>query len=347
MARLAAPAVPKIANIINHIGLVLDASSSMTPHSRQLIQVVDNLIKHLATSSQGMDQETRISVWQFSDYNRISCLIWDKDVLRTPSIATFYQPAGMTALVDATLQSIRDLSETPERYGDHSYLVYVLTDGEENNSKGSSHDLQITLKGLPDHWTFAALVPNAMAKHQAKQFGFPGGNIEVWDTASSAGVSEAGERIRVATDNYMRGRATGVRSSTSLFSTDATTVNAATISAAGLKPLARGTYILVPVNRDNVPIKEFTEECGHQYKVGRGFYELMKKETIQTSKDIVVVGKKDSKVYSGREARGLVGLPDNMDVRVEPNSNPDYTIFVQSTSVNRHLKIGTKYLYLL
>ena len=145
----------------------------------------------------------------------------------------------------------------------------------------------------------------------------------------------------------MQARSTGVRSTKNLFSTDATAVNAATIKQAGLTPMARGTYILVPVPTDKVPIKEFTEQCGHKYVIGRGFYELSKKETIQTSKDLVVVGKKDSKVYSGPQARSLVGLPDSMDVRVEPNSNPDYTIFVQSTSVNRHLKVGTKYLYLL
>lgn len=336
---------PKIANIINHIGLVLDASSSMQVHQRQLVTVVDNLIKHLAVSSQGMDQETRISVWQFNFSHNIQNLIWDKDVLRTPSIAAFYKPDGMTALVDATLRSVSDLKETPERYGDHSFLLYVLTDGEENNSNHSPAALEKVLKELPGHWTTAALVPNAMAKHKAKMYGFPAGNVEVWDTTSSAGVAEVGERIRVATDNYMRGRASGVRSSNSLFSTDATTVNAQTISQHGLTPLDKNTYALVPVPTDSV-IKEFVEACGFKYQVGRGFYQLMKTETIQANKDVMVVSRKDSKVYRGRDARHLVNLPD-MDVRVKPDANPEYTVFVQSTSVNRKLPAGTKLLYLV
>jgi len=33
--------------------------------------------------------------------------------------------------------------------------------------------------------------------------------------------------------------------------------------------------------------------------------------------------------------------------RVKPDFNPDYAVYVQSTSVNRKLKAGTKYLYLV
>jgi len=334
------------ANIINHIGLVLDASTSMTRHTRDLVAVADSQIKHLAQRSKELDQETRISVWTFADPGNINCVVWDKDVLRLPSIAQYYLPRGNTAFIDATLQAIRDLEETPERYGDHSFLVYVLTDGEENCSTNRATTLQARLEKLPNHWTLAALVPNANAKHEAKRFGFPAGNVEVWDTVSSRGVGEVGERIRAATENYMVGRASGLRSTTGLFSTNAQAVNAQTIAQAGLTPLKRGEYMLVPVPRDT-DIKTFTEECGHTYKLGRGYYELMKRETIQPAKEIVVVERaKTARVYAGRDARNLVGLPD-MEVRVEPDHNPDYKIYVQSTSINRKLIAGTKYLYLL
>lgn len=330
-------------NIINHIGMVLDKSTSMLRYKDKLVQVADAQIQHLAQRSQELDQETRISVWTFAD--RVECVVWDKDVLRLPSIAPYYMPYGNTAFIDATLMSIGDLQLTPEKYGDHSFLLYVLTDGEENRSVNNPDKLQLTIKQLPDHWTVAALVPNAGAKHEAKRFGFPAGNIEVWDTTSERGVQEVGDRIRAATDSYMRGRASGVRSTTTLFSTDATAVNAATISQAGLKPLAKGSYILVPVPTD-MRIDEFTKQCGHNYQVGRGFYQLMKREEIQATKDIVVVSKKDHSVYTGPDARQLVGLP-NMNVRVSPDHNADYDIFVQSTSINRKLIAHTRYLYLI
>jgi hypothetical protein len=223
--------------------------------------------------------------------------------------------------------------------------VYVLTDGEENRSRNSAAVLADTLRQLKDHWTLAALVPNARGMHEAKKFGFPAGNIEIWNANSAAGVAEAGDRVRAATDTYMTNRASGIRSTRSLFSTGAEAVNSVTISQAGLKPLPKGSYILVPVPTDS-RIDEFTKACGHNYQVGRGFYQLMKREEIQASKDIVVVSKKDHKVYTGRDARQMVGLPD-MNVRVSPNHNPDFDIFVQSTSINRKLIAGTRYLYLI
>lgn len=333
------------ANIINHIGLVLDASGSMHPHANSLVQVADNQIKHLAQRSKELDQETRISVWTFADASLIRCVVWDMDVLRLPSIGRFYRTGGQTAFIDATLKSISDLSETPERYGDHSFLVYVLTDGEENASYMKPDVLRTTIDKLKDHWTLAALVPTATAKHEAKRFGFPAGNIEIWDTTSGTGVSEVGERVRTATDNYMQARASGVRSTRSLFSTDVTAVNLSTIKANGLVPLDRGRYMLAPVPRDSV-IKQFTEDCGHNYKLGHGYYQLVKTETIQPQKEIAIVERTPgAKVYVGRDARQMIGLPD-MAVRVKPDYNPDFDVFVQSTSINRKLPAGTKYLYL-
>ena len=332
-------------NIINHIGLVLDRSSSMTGYAGQLVKVADAHIEHLARRSQELNQETRISVWTFAD--TVECVVWDMDVLRLPSIAKYYRPYGNTAFIEAGLQCIRDLSETPERYGDHSFLVYLLTDGEENASYGRRPaDLAQAIKGLPDHWTMAALVPNAKAVHEAKRFGFPAGNIETWDASSAQGVTEVVERIRQTTDAYMTSRASGVRSTTNLFSTDASAVNAATIQQAGLKPLAKNTYMLVVVPKDT-DIKSFTEACGQQYKLGRGYYELGKRETIQPQKEIAIVERRGAqRVFTGRDARQMIGLPD-MEVRVSPDYNPDYAVFVQSTSINRKLIAGSRYLYLI
>jgi hypothetical protein len=57
----------------------------------------------------------------------------------------------------------------------------------------------------------------------------------------------------------------------------------------------------------------------------------------------MVMDKKTKKVYGGEEARNLLGLPD-MEVRVKPDFNPDFKIFVQSTSTNRKLVGNTQVL---
>jgi Mg-chelatase subunit ChlD len=69
-----------IQNYINHVVLVLDESASMTNHKRDLVRVADGQIEYLARRSQELDQETRVSVYVFS--NEVKCLIYDKDVLR-------------------------------------------------------------------------------------------------------------------------------------------------------------------------------------------------------------------------------------------------------------------------
>lgn len=333
-------------NIINHIALVLDSSSSMTNIADSLVKVADAQITYLAQRSRELEQETRISIWTFSYWSAIDCVVWDVDVLRLPSIASYYKPYGSTALIDATIKTINDLKEIPERYGDHSFLVYVITDGQENDSKNHSNTLNDYIRNLPDNWTLAALVPNIVGKHEAKRFGFPTGNIETWDATTKSGVEEVGRRIRDTTDSYMAARATGIRSTTGLFSTDLSTVNKTTIKGAGLKALTASKYKLVPVPHD-VEIRQFTQDCGFQYIIGQGFYELSKTETIQPQKVIAIVERGPrSKVYVGADARNMIGLPD-AEVRVRPDFNPDYAVYVQSTSVNRKLKAGTKYLYLV
>lgn len=330
-------------NYINHIAIVIDASGSMERHRETVIKVVDDQIAYLALRSKELDQETRITVYVFN--STAKCVIYDKDVLRLPSIREFYRVGGHTALIDATILSQRDLALTPEKYGDHAFLTYVFTDGAENRSQAKSFELSALLRTLPDHWTVAALVPNMTGKHEAKQFGFPADNIAIWSADSASGALEAGETIRRATDNYMTNRASGVRGTRTLFSTGVDALNHDTVAMANLHALDSHEYMLIPVPRDSV-IKDFVESTGRAYVLGKAFYQLSKLETIQGNKQIAVVDNMTDQVYTGRQARELIGL-GNLTVRVRPNHNPQYKIFVQSTSVNRKLLAGTKLLMLL
>lgn len=326
--------------LTNHVALVLDASASMSIHHSAVIRAVDEQIASLARLSEKMDQETRVTVVLFSD--RAQVLIYDKDVLRLPSIREYYRPAGMTALVDATLLAIDDLSELPEKYADHAYFCIVLTDGQENASKNRPSVLSGRVAQLADNWTLSALVPDVRGEDYAQRCGFPPGNIGVWDTRTAAGFDQAASTIRQATETFMTNRAAGIRSSRSVFSTGSDAVNAASVRQAGLTPLPRNHYQLVPVPR-TTEIRPFVQECGYTFRTGCAYYELSKTETIQASKQIAVLEKKTDKIYTGPEARNLIGLPD-MNVRVKPDYNDEFKIFVQSTSVNRKLVAGTRLL---
>ena len=331
------------ANYINHVVLVLDASLSMRPHIQELIRVADGQVKYLARRSQELDQETRVSIYSFN--NDVECLIYDKDVLRLPSIASLYNVSGATALLDATAKSLDDLDKTATLYGDHAFLAFVLTDGQENRSRYTSPAaLKSKLNNLPINWTVACLVPDQRSVFEAKGFGFPADNIAVWDKDSAAGVAEVGETIRRATDNFMEARTKGIRGTRSLFSTGLDAVNAQTVHD-NLVPLDHRAYDLIPVHYDSA-IKEYIQSRGLHYSIGKGFYQLTKREEIQPQKQIAIREKRTGSVYWGDAARDLLGLPRDVSVKVKPDINPEYDVFVQSTSVNRKLIEDTDVLVL-
>lgn len=333
-----------IPNYVNHIVFVIDKSDSMRHRASEVIKVVDDQVKHLARRSQELDQETRVTIYVFSD--TVKCVVYDKDVLRLPSISQFYRTSGMTALIDATIKSQQDLALTPEIYGDHSFLTYIFTDGQENMSRHRPSELANLLNNQPDHWTVGVFVPDIHAMHEAKKWGFRPGNIMVWNVDSASGITEVGETIRRTTDAYMTSRSQGVRGTRQLFSTGAEAVNKKTVTAMGVKPLLKKQYRLFDVH-DDCQIREFVEDHGLTYILGRGYYQLTNTVSIQPQKLVAVMEDKTGKIYLGREARDLIGLPPDVEVRVKANFNPDYTIFIQSTSVNRKLLKDTKFLWTL
>lgn len=359
----------RIKHKVNHVSLVVDKSGSMRKHQAQLVRVVDEFVKGLQEESDRLGHETRISLYAFD--HEVKNLVWDMDVKHLPSLRGVYQVNnGATALIEAAVKSVDDLKNIWEGYGEHSFLQVVVTDGEENASgcseTGEMHTrmgdgegtailrawldrIQSAMDDLPDHWTSAILVPNSLAKRTAQEYGFPAGNIAIWDADSSEGVEEAIGTVKAAATSFLRGREKGVRGTRNLFamgqdlSTDEVKAN--------LDALDTGKYILIPVDQQ-MQIREFVTSAGHPYKTGCAFYELSKREKIQQNKQLAVAekdpatGRMTGRVFSGPAARQLLGLPKS-EVTVKPGDNPAYTVFVQSTSVNRKLMTGTKLLVLL
>lgn len=329
---------------INHIGLVLDASSSMSHLTNATVQVADNQVAYLAQRSKEMDQETRITCYTFSYPTDIRCIYYDKDVLRMPSLRDKYRPNGNTALVDATLKAIADLRQTATLYGDHAFLLYVLTDGQENSSRDKyGMELRRVLQSLPDNWTVAVLVPDNSGIYEAKKFGFLPENIAKWDTTAK-GIAEVGEMLQRQTDVYMTARTQGIRSTRGIFSLDINNLTKSTVAGV-LTRVPKNGYSTFVVQAPEA-IKPFVEYQTRQpYQIGKAYYQFTKPETIQPSKQICVRDRNSGDVYTGTQARQILGLPLS-EVRVSPADHPDFDLYIQSTSVNRKLVPGTEVLVL-
>lgn len=100
--------------------------------------------------------------------------------------------------------------------------------------------------------------------------------------------------------------------------------------------------------RDTQSIKQFVQSTGATFQAGKGFYELSKSEKISHKKAVVLQHVNSGEFFSGNAARALLGLPTSGEgtYRKKPSDVPDgYVAYVQSTSYNRKLIGGTRFLY--
>lgn len=117
-------------------------------------------------------------------------------------------------------------------------------------------------------------------------------------------------------------------------------------ASGSLKAVEPGRFQIFDVLTDS-PIKQFAEAMGATFKQGRGFYEFTKTVKVQGYKEVVLEDKESGDLYTGAQARDMIGLPLGTEGRVNPRDAKlkDYNVFIQSTSVNRKLLQGTRFLY--
>lgn len=364
---------------INHVAFVIDESGSMAHLRNEVVKVFDAQVKWLAELSTSMDQETRVSLYTLTG-TTVTCVLYDQDVLRLPSLAGSYNPRNGTPLVQAVAKAIEDLRKTPELYGDHGFLLFVLTDGDENTSivpgmgyassgpeatQIKARFLSSLMGSLGENWTVGCLVPNFQGRMLAEQYGFTKGNIAIWDATSAAGLNDAGAEIKAATGLYFEARAQGTRGTSTLFTNN---VSAAQVASSGLAAVNPDTFMIVPValastsqlpvvipkksitkrnpnGIKHVEIMPFIEETGRRYQAGSTFYELVKSEKWEPHKQVALIHRQTKQVYKGEQCKALLGLTGTSTrVRPQPVKGGDYDVFIQSTSVNRHLPIGSRVL---
>lgn len=329
-------------NYINHYAFLLDKSGSIRNAGLEnsIVEVFDNQIKHLKIRSAELEQEARISVYLFNE--KVECLFFDIDVNKVPSLSRFYKANGDTAMIDAMLKVISDLSKINTMYGDHAFLIYCLTDGQNRINNNLANKLNKEIISLPENYTTGALVPDADGIFECKKFGFPANNIKVWET-TKRGAEEVSNTMSSATDHYMMARSSGLRSTKNLFSLDASNLRSAEVKRK-LEELKPYEYELLNVNKESY-IKDYIESWRLPFVKGSNYYQITKPETLQSYKQICIQDKVNGKIYTGIKARELLGIPD-FEVKVNPNNYGKYNVFIQSSSSNRKLVKGTQLIVL-
>lgn len=217
----AAPKKKKAAAMQNRIAILLDSSSSMSTMRKEAIDAFNAQIAEIRKGSATMD--TKISLYTFAD--TVRCLFRNRPIDNVENLDEMnYVPSGVTSLYDAIGEATNDLSGLAEAKNENcSFLVVIVTDGQENNSKthtyasvsGAIDKLQKT-----NRWTFTYLGCGAGLQDVGASLGISAGN-----TLTGTHLQAQGAYTLVATNAasaFMRSRAGGQSATASFYSGDAT-----------------------------------------------------------------------------------------------------------------------------
>jgi uncharacterized protein YegL len=332
----------------NHIILVLDRSGSMASIWDTTGKVFDQTVKVIRDAALSEKQATSLSLIAFGNGN-VDTAFADLPIETVkPFAAYFIGPGGGTPLIEAVYEAARRVLVHPD-FSDAnvSFLVKVLTDGEATDSSFGAHRAVEAIQRATDSGrvTFVFEVPQGGrgALHRYFNREIPDENIQEWET-TSRGAERAAVATTAGISRYFEARSKGMRS-TSAFYVDAEKLTKTEIKRAGLKDISsQVSSFIVP---GECEIKPFIEQKTRKpYQIGMAYYQLTKPEKLQARKLFLLADKKGGEIYAGLDARNLLGLPDQGDVKITPGVLGKWDIYVQSTSVNRKLVRGSKVLYL-
>lgn len=326
-----------------HVVFIIDRSSSMAHLRDDVVRVFNKQAADHREQSNKFNQNTRVSLLTFAT-GVDEPLFWDEDIKHLGDlVSSSYVPSGSTALYDAVAYALNALTHSTA----NAFLLVILTDGEENNSHIGADALGklIQKANATDKYTITFLVPQNADLSRLYTLGLYGGNIEKWET-TRRGIEKADIILRTSTVDYYGARSRGFTSSKSFFSPNVANLNKTKIKKSLMDVTGQFKYLPVIQRWDGREIRDFVEANRITYSKGAAFYQLTKKETVQGDKEFIIRSKFDNKIYLGdTNARLLLGLPVGGTVQLGPSFHPDYDIFVQSNSVNRHLVAGTTVLY--
>jgi hypothetical protein len=256
-----------------------------------------------------------------------------------------YKTGGQTALfdgVDLACDTLDKWLKVHDGRGDEcSCLVLVITDGEENYSRQSPSRVADRMSRLQKNgnWSFVFLLPEFLVRNFIKEFSVSSDNVRGWEQ-SERGMREAREVTSGSLDNYYTNVSRGTKSTTTFFvKTDLSKV---TQKAVHTLQDVTSDFRIITVKQEG-QIKPLVEEYTNKdYVIGSTYYQLMKKETIQPNKQVMLYDKSTKKLWAGNKVRPMIGLIDGGYNKVDPFNHGSYDIFVESNSVNRKVPSGTK-----
>ena len=343
-------AVPQKVKRRDYVALIIDNSASMRSVADSARLAFNNILASVALGESD-SQEIYVSIWSFG--TEIKKIQHWAPIKKVSPLKVYSPSENETRLFDAVEAALIS-TETPDLYltkvvtptpiQTPSFVVTVVTDGHNNAGNLSASDFRKIIERYQktDRYTLTFMLPTGHKRSFCESSGVASGNVEEWDL-TSAGAKKVETSTGEGFKKYWAARSTGVRSVKTFYTTDASKIDPTHLQK--MVPITHQVQTFVANKEER--LREFCERSTQQPLLrGAAFYQLIKDEkNVQASKLILIRDKSTKQVYSGREARVLLGLPTDADVAVKPGNHSNFDIFVQSTSVNRIIPRGTTVLY--
>jgi len=195
-----------------YVAFVLDESSSMGSMNKQAISLFNENLDTLKIEGEKNNIENIVTIIKFSSDTEIVCENVPVRNVEKINKGT-YNPSGMTALYDGiglainTFKKVKDYDDV-----DISFLILVITDGEENNSKEfRGESLSAFIKDLQEsnRWTFTVLGANIDLQKLSRTIGISPSNVQNLNFTPQ-GFAEGSQDMTRGIRSYSSARSAGI-----------------------------------------------------------------------------------------------------------------------------------------
>lgn len=328
-----------------YIGIARDHSGSMGGLAKAAMKDYNLNVESIQNAAKKHNIETIVSVVEFGNPH-VNRVVVNSPIDKLKPIS-FYQVNGGTPMLDAVGDLVNIFENMPDRDDPNvSFLIMIVTDGEENQSRNWNWNYAVRrIQELQNtnRWTITFRIPKGHYKNQLVRFGLPAENILEWETTEQ-GMELASVQTQNATSNFYESRSRGVTGTRNFYANlndvkpqDVRNDLVAITAKCKVWSVKKADQIKAFCEK-NLPKKE-------DWVKGAAFYQLTKSESVQAYKKFLIRTKKSGAIYGGYDARQMLGLPKDKEVKLVPGDHGEFDIFVQSTSVNRKLVPGTEVIY--
>lgn len=331
-----------------HIAFCIDESGSIQGIVKPLVSAYNKNVDSIRDSVLAEGQEATMTALTFGHRTLKHRILYIGNQVQTVEELkeSDIKPSGMTPLFDSVYRAIEKLEELDDGKEDTTFVVSVITDGQENSSQNpgvSATIRKMEEKIRSDRWTFTFLVPNGYVKHFSRLYKIPIGNIQGWDERTASGTETAFVQTSRGFSNYFVSKSKGVKATSSFYSD----VSDLTVRKARTELSEITGSVKFIKAKDTCQIRQCILDEGLEWIKGAAFYQLIKTEKkVQPYKMVALRVKTSGKVYCGEQAREMLGIGNlSTTVRLVPGDHGKFDVFIQSTSVNRKIPAGSEVLY--